>query len=61
MQYNYPRDEEHGYRFTTAFAFSVRTPKSDYPIVTDMNPLTVAAKASITPVSYTHLRAHETG
>ena len=27
MQYNYPRDEEHGYRFTTAFTFSVRTPK----------------------------------
>ena len=27
MQYNYPRGEEHGYRFTTAFTFSVRTPK----------------------------------
>ena len=27
MQYNYPRDEEHGYRFTTAFTFSVRSPK----------------------------------
>mgnify|MGYP006235163165 CR=1 FL=1 len=51
MQYNYPRGEEHGYRFTTAFTFSVRTPKKeDYPIVTDMNPLTVAAKASITHV-----------
>ena len=37
MQYNYPRGEEHGYRFTTAFTFSVRTPKKDYPIVTDMN------------------------
>ena len=48
VQYNYPRDEEHGYRFTTAFTFSVCTPKKDYPIVTDMNPLTVAAKASIT-------------
>ena len=36
MQYNYPRGEEHGYRFTTAFTFSVRTPKKDYPIVTDM-------------------------
>ena len=50
MQYNYPRGEEHGYRFTTAFTFSVRTPKKDYPIVTDMNPLTVASKASITHV-----------
>ena len=39
MQYNYPRGEEHGYRFTTAFTFSVRTPKKHYPIVTDMNPL----------------------
>ena len=28
MQYN-PRGEEHGYRFTTAFAFSVRTPKKE--------------------------------
>ena len=27
MQYNYPHGEEHGYRFTTAFTFSVRTPK----------------------------------
>ena len=44
------RGEEHGYRFTTAFTFSVRTPKKDYPIVTDMNPLTVASKASITHV-----------
>ena len=50
MQYNYSRGEEHGYRFTTAFTFSVRTPKKGYPIVTDMNPLTVAAKASITHV-----------
>ena len=24
---HYPREEEHGYRFTTAFTFSVRTPK----------------------------------
>ena len=40
MQYNYPRGEEHGYPFTTAFTSSVRTPKKDYPIVTDMNPLT---------------------
>ena len=50
MQYIYPRGEEHGYRFTAAFTFSVRTPKKGYPIVTDMNPLTVAAKASITHV-----------
>ena len=50
MQYNYPRGEEHGYRFTTAFTFSVRTPKKDYPIVTDMNPFTVAVKAGITHV-----------
>ena len=27
MQYNNPRGEEHGYRFTTAFTFSVCTPK----------------------------------